>query len=169
VLDKLPKRLQADAKSLLREIMNAPSRKAAEEGVARFSVEYASHKAAVTCLTDDTEELLAFFAFPADHWKHLRTTNPIESTFSTTRLRTRVTKGAGSRAAGLAMTFKLLLVAQETWRRIDGHEFVPLVRAGARFVDGKPVEREDHAAALATDSKLPEPEITSKPRRRNAA
>ena len=69
VLDKLPKRLQADAKSLLREIMNAPSRKAAEEGVARFSVEYASHKAAVTCLTDDTEELLAFFAFPADHWE----------------------------------------------------------------------------------------------------
>jgi putative transposase len=169
VLDKLPKRLQADAKSLLHEIMNAPTRKAAEEGIARFSVEYASHKAAVTCLTDDKEEVLAFFAFPADHWKHLRTTNPIESTFATTRLRTRVTKGAGSRAAGLAMTFKLLLVAQETWRRIDGHELVPLVRAGARFVDGKPVEREDHAVALPTDSKLPESEITNKPRRRNAA
>jgi hypothetical protein len=96
----------------------------------------------VKSLVDGREELLTFFDFPAAHWKHLRTTNPIESTFATVRLRTRVTKGPGSRNAGLAMVFKLLLAAEKTWRKLDGHEFVALVRAGARFVDGVQVERE---------------------------
>jgi len=100
----------------------------------------------VQCLVEDQDALLAFFDFPADHWKHLRTTNPIESSFSTVRHRTRVTKGAATRRAGLAMTFKLLKLAEEIWRRIDAHELVPLVRAGVPFVDGQRVERDDQQA-----------------------
>jgi transposase-like protein len=143
VLDKLPKRLQPTAKSLLHDVMGAPTRAEAETAIARFAAEFAAHPRAVQCLVEDKDSLLAFFDYPVEHWKHLRTTNPIESTFATVKLRTRVTKGAGSRRAGLATTFKLLKVAEETWRRIDGQELVPLVRAGVRFVDGKRVERED--------------------------
>ena len=91
-------------------------------------------------LTADQERLLAFFAYPAAHWKHLRTTNPIESTFATVRLREGVTKGAGSRTAGLVMAFKLLLVAEGHWRRLDTPELVPLVRAGVCFEDGVQIE-----------------------------
>jgi transposase-like protein len=162
VLDKLPKRLQSEAKTALHEVMFAPTRKEAQEAIKRFRDRYEpSHPRAVKCLVEDPDLLLAFFDYPEDHWKHLRTTNPIESTFSTVRLRTRVTKGAGSRSAGLAMTFKLLQVASETWRRIDGQELVPLVRAGIRFVDGKRLEREDHA-----DTK---PEVTPKAKRGKTA
>ncbi len=82
--------------------------------------------------------LLAFYEYPAEHWIHLRTTNPIESTFATVRLRTKVTKGAGSRAAGLAMVFKLIESAQDRWRAVNGARLVPLVRAGARFERGLP-------------------------------
>lgn len=85
------------------------------------------------------------FDFPAEHWRHLRTTNPIESAFATVRLRTRVTKGPGSRAAGLAMVFKLLLTAEQSWRKLNGAELVPLVRAGIKFVDGIRVERDADA------------------------
>jgi transposase-like protein len=142
ILDKLPKRLQPQAKRLLHEVLYAPTRREAEKAVVRFSEEYkAKYPKAVECLTDDKEELLAFFNFPADHWKHLRTTNPIESTFATVRLRSRVTKGAGSRAAGLTMTYKLLKTAEASWRRLDAHELIPLVRAGVVFVDGKQPER----------------------------
>ncbi len=84
--------------------------------------------------------LLAYFDYPAEHWKHLRTTNPIESTFATVRLREGVTKGGGSRTAGLVMAFKLLLVAEGHWRHIDGAELVPLVRAGVCFEDGVQIE-----------------------------
>ena len=162
ILDKLPKRLQSEAKVALHEVMCAPTRAEADAAITRFSDRYrVAHKRAVTCLVDDQDALLAFFAYPEEHWKHLRTTNPIESTFSTVRLRTRVTKGAGSRAAGLAMTFKLLTVAAETWRRVDAHELVPLVRAGVRFVDGKRVEREDRPEE--------KPEITTKSKSRKAA
>lgn len=169
VLDKLPKRLQAGAKQELHAIIFAETRAEAEAAIGRFADEHGtSHPAAVKCLTEDKEELLAFFDFPADHWKHLRTTNPIESSFATARLRTRVTKGAGSRKAGLAMTFKLLMVAPETWRRIDGQEFVPLVRAGVRFVDGKPVERNDHPGN-APASQPPEQQINTKDKRRRTA
>lgn len=87
-------------------------------------------------ITDDTEELLCFFDYPAEHWGHLKTSNPIESTFSSVRLRTRVTKGPGSKAAGLAMAFKLLEAAQERWRAVNGPDLVALVRAGARFDKG---------------------------------
>lgn len=142
VLDKLPKRLHPQAKRSLHEMMYADGRKNFDKELARFVAEYQSkYPKAVEALVDDKEALSAFFDFPADHWKHLRTTNPIESTFATVKLRTRVTRGAGSRAAGLTMTYKLLRAAEATWRRLDAHALIPLVRAGARFVDGKQQER----------------------------
>jgi transposase-like protein len=91
--------------------------------------------------------LLEFYNYPAEHWIHLRTTNPIESTFATVRLRTKVTKGAGSRAAGLAMVFKLVESAQARWRAVNSAHLVPLVRAGARFERGHLVERGEVVAA----------------------
>jgi transposase-like protein len=94
-------------------------------------------------VTKDREELLAFFAFPAEHWVHLKTTNPIESTFATVRLRTKVTKGPGSRAAGLAMAYKLIESAQNRWRAINAPHLVALVRAGAKFEKGVMVERSE--------------------------
>ena len=96
---------------------------------------------AVAKLTNDAKQLLCFFDFPAEHWLHLKTSNPIESTFSSVRLRTRVTKGPGSKAAGLAMAFKLLEAAQDRWRAVNGPHLVALVRAGARFDKGVMVER----------------------------
>ena len=141
VLDKLPKSLQPRAKRALHEIMKAETRAAAEREIARFTQEYgAKYPKAVASLTTDQARLLTYFDYPAEHWKHLRTTNPIESTFATVRLREGVTKGAGSRTAGLAMAFKLLQVAQGHWRRLDGAELVPLVRAGVVFTDGTRVE-----------------------------
>jgi putative transposase len=137
VLDKLPKRLQPRAKSMLHEIMKAPTRTDAEEEIQRFVAEYQErYPKATDCLTTDQEALLTFFDFPAKHWLHLRTTNPIESTFATVKARTRVTKGAGSRNAGLAMAFKLALAAQDGWRRVYSAHLVAVVRAGAAFEDG---------------------------------
>lgn len=144
VLDKLPKRLQAAAKRKLHEVIHAPTRNEAQAAVQRFEAEYGGeHPRASSCLNEDQDALLAFFDYPEEHWKHLRTTNPIESAFATVKLRTRVTKGAGSRRAGLAMTYKLLLLAEEGWRKIDGAALVPLVRAGAQFIDGKRIERNE--------------------------
>jgi len=144
VLDKLPRRLQPHAKRMLHEALYAATKSDAEKAIGRFADEYrAKYPKAVECLTQDQGALLAFFEFPADHWKHLRTTNPIESAFSTVKLRSRVTRGAGSRAAGLTMTYKLLKAAEATWRRLDGQELIPLVRAGVKFVDGKQEERND--------------------------
>ena len=94
-------------------------------------------------VTKDREELLAFFDFPAEHWIHLKTTNPIESTFATVRLRTKVTKGPGSRAAGLAMAYKLIESAQTRWRAVNAPHLVALVRAGAKFEKGVMVERSE--------------------------
>jgi putative transposase len=137
VLDKLPKRLQPRAKAMLHEIMRAPSRKDAEDEIAHFVGEYqARYPKATECLTADQEALLTFFDFPAEHWIHLRTTNPIESPFATVKARTRLTKGAGARNAGLAMAFKLALAAQERWRKVNAPHLVALVRAGATFKDG---------------------------------
>lgn len=142
VLDKLPKRLQPKAKTLLREIMNAESRSAAEQGIEQFQEDYgAKYPKAVASLTRDPEKLLAFFDFPAEQWKHLRTTNPIESTFATVRLRQRTTKGAGSRTRGLVFAYKLLDMASQRWRKLDGSLLLPLVRAGVKFIDGVQVER----------------------------
>ena len=138
VLDKLPKRMQPRAKDLLHEIMRAPDRQSALEEIERFSQEYqAKYPKAVETLTKDQDELLTFFDFPAEHWIHLRTTNPIESTFSTVKARTKKTKGAGSRKAGLAMAFKLLLAAEKRWRRISAPHLVALVQAGVKFTDGQ--------------------------------
>ncbi len=138
VLDKLPKRLQPRAKEMLREIMYAPNRDSALDEIAIFSEEYgARYPKAVETLTKDQDQLLTFLDFPAEHWIHLRTTNPIESTFSTVKARTKKTKGAGSRKAGLAMAFKLLLAAEKHWRRVNAPHLVALVKAGVEFPDGE--------------------------------
>jgi putative transposase len=142
-LDALPKRLHGDAKEALKAIYSAESRTAALKAVKRFADEFAAFPKATKKITGQLDVLLAFFDFPLEHWIHLRTTNPIESTFSTVRLRTKVTRGAGSRKAGLAMAYKLLDAAQSRWRKINGHELVPLVRAGATFIDGKLQERSE--------------------------
>ncbi len=143
VLDALPKRLHDDAKEALKAIYSAESRTVALEAVKRFADEFAAFPKATKKITGQLDVLLAFYDYPLEHWIHLRTTNPIESTFSTVRLRTKVTRGAGSRKAGLAMAYKLLDAAQARWRRINGHELVPLVRAGATFIDGKLQERSE--------------------------
>lgn len=142
-LDKLPKSVQPKVKAMLHEAMNAPSKKACEKELDAVIEAYgAKYPKLAKCLNTDREALLTHFDFPAEHWKHLRTTNPIESTFATVKHRQRSTKGAGSRAAGLAMAFKLLLAAERSWRRLDGPALLPLVRAGVRFQDGVRVERE---------------------------
>jgi transposase-like protein len=146
VLAKLPKRLQPKAKAALREMMRAESREATEKEMERFRGEYeAKYPKAVAALLKGKEKLLTYFDFPAEHWIHIRTSNPIESAFSTVRLRQRVTKGAGSRRRGLAMAFKLLEMAQARWRRLNAHELLPLVRAGVPFIDGVGREREHEA------------------------
>ena len=137
VLDKLPKRLQSKAKQALHAIMNAPTRADAEAGIEAFAADYdAKYPKAVASLRRDQAQLLTFYDCPAEHWRHLRTTNIIESPFATVRLRQRVTKGAGSRTKALLMAFKLLAMAEERWRKVNGSELLPLVRAGVRFVDG---------------------------------
>lgn len=143
VLSALPKSAQPTAKRMLAEIRDAQDRDHAVAAADRFAHELgAKWPNAVAKIVDDLEPLLAFYDFPAEHWIHLKTTNPIESTFATVRLRTKVTKGPGSRAAGLAMAFKLLEAAQHRWRAVNGPHLVALVRAGARFEKGVIVERE---------------------------
>ena len=144
ILDALPKRLHRSAKAALHEIYQAETRSDAETGIRRFEATYGQkYPKAVAKLTKDREALLTFYDFPAAHWVHLRTANPIESTFATVRLRTRVTKGAGTRRRGLVMAFKLLDAAQDRWRRINSPELVPLVRADIQFKDGTQTERRD--------------------------
>lgn len=144
VLNCLPKSAQPGAKKALAEIWQAEDREHAERAAKHFAAEYGTKwpKAAAK-ITDDLDVLLAFYDYPAEHWIHLRTTNPIESTFATVRLRQRVTKGPGSRAAGVAMAFKLIESAQNRWRAVNAPHLVPLVRAGAKFEKGKLVERPD--------------------------
>lgn len=141
VLAALPKRLHASAKAGIARIYSSETRADALTAVRAFAEEFAEHPKAVNKITGKLDTLLAFYDYPAEHWIHLRTTNPIESTFSTVRLRTRVTRGAGSRLAALAMAYKLLDAAQDRWRRINAPHLVPLVRAGAVFIDGKHQER----------------------------
>jgi transposase-like protein len=110
--------------------------------VTAFEAAYgAKFPKAAAKITDDLDQLLAFYDYPCEHWVHLRTTNPIESTFATVRHRTKITKGPGSRAAGLAMAFKLIESAQDRWRAVNAPHLVALVRAGATFINGKLVER----------------------------
>jgi transposase-like protein len=144
VLGALPKSAHPGAKKALAEIWNAEDRRHALEAVKSFEAAYgAKFPKAVAKITDDLEQLLAVYDFPAEHWIHLRTTNPIESTFATVRHRTKTTRGPGSRAAGLAMAFKLIEAAQARWRAVNAPHLVALVRAGARFEAGKLVERPD--------------------------
>ncbi len=145
VLDALPKRLQPRAKTLLHEMAEAPSRADARAALERFREEFdAKYPKAVSKLDKDWTALTAFYDFPAEHWRHLRTTNPIESSFATVKLRTRVTKGAGSKKAALAMAYKLLDAAQERWRRFNGHELVSDVLDGVKFKDGIRVINDDN-------------------------
>ncbi|MGW2112463.1 IS256 family transposase [Streptomyces sp. NPDC001948] len=147
-LDSLPKSAQPAAKKAIQDIYNAEDREHAAAAVKTFAKQYsAKFPKAVKKIVDDEDELLAFYDFPAEHWIHLRTTNPIESTFATVRLRTKVTKGAGSRAAALAMVFKLVEAAQARWRAVNASHLVALVRAGACFERGQLVERPQTTAA----------------------
>ncbi|MFH9552682.1 IS256 family transposase [Streptomyces sp. NPDC017435] len=148
VLDALPKSAQLAAKRAIQEIYNAEGKEHAPKAVAAFAKQYgAKYSKVVKRITDDEEELLVFFDFPAEHWIHLRTTNPIESTFATVRPCTKVTKGVGNRAAALAMVFKLIESAQERWRAVNAPHLVALVRAGAHLERGHLVERPEAVAA----------------------
>jgi putative transposase len=147
ILDCLPKSAQPAARKALAQIRDAEDRDHAEKAIKEFAAAYgAKHPKAVAKITEDKEQLLAFYSFPAEHWVHLKTSNPIESTFATVRLRTKVTKGPGSRAAGLAMVFKLVQAAGERWRYVNAPHLVALVRAGAKFEKGVLVERPDETA-----------------------
>ena len=143
VLNALPASVQAQARRALREIWDAEDKSHAERALDTFARDFAKWPKAVVKLTKDREALLCFYDYPSEHWIHLRTSNPIESTFSPVRTRTNVTKGPGSREAGLAMCFKLIEAAEGRWRRVNAPELVALVRAGAKFVNGRLVERTD--------------------------
>jgi putative transposase len=137
VLDKLPKRLQPEAKEKLHQIWMAETRADAEQAFDLFLTTYqAKYPKATECLAKDRRVLLTFYDFPAEHWIHLRTTNPIESTFATVRLRHRRTKGNGSRLACLTMVFKLMQSAAKKWRLLNGSQLLPEVIAGVQFIDG---------------------------------
>ena len=137
VMDKLPKSVQPAAKQDLREIWMAPDRATAEAAMATFVEKHgAKYEKAVTCLTKDRDALLAFYDFPAEHWDHLRTTNPIESVFATVRHRTVRAKGALSQDTARLMVFKLVMAAAKTWRRLKGENLLPKVIRGVRFRDG---------------------------------
>jgi putative transposase len=137
VLDNLPKRLQPEAKEKLHQIWMAPTKVDAGKAFDLFVATYeAKYPKATERLAKDRDVLLTFYDFPAEHWIHLRTTNPIESTFATVRLRHRRTKGNGSRTACLTMVFKLMQSASKRWRLLNGSQLLPEVIAGAQFIDG---------------------------------
>ena len=137
------------------EIIEAPTRKDARAALEIFREEYGSkYPKALAKLDREWTQLTAFYDYPAEHWRHLRTTNPIESAFATVRLRTRVTKGAGSKTAALAMAYKLLATAQERWRRFNGHELVTDVLDGVNFQDGiKATDNDNHHDGM-TDERV---------------
>jgi putative transposase len=141
VLDSLPKSVHRRAKGAIEEITCAENKIEASIAIEAFANEFgAKWPKALSKITSEKEALLAFYDYPAQHWRHLRTTNPIESTFAPVRARTDLTKGPGSREAGLAMIYKLMEAAERRWRKLTGSHLVALVRAGARFVNGELVE-----------------------------
>lgn len=157
VLDKLPKRLQAAAKDQLHEIMYAPDRATAEAQIKIFREDYeAKYPKAVASLTDHQAELLTFLDFPAEHRVHLRTTNPIESGFGTVKARTKRTRGASSRKAGLAMAFKLIQAAESRWRKVNAPHLVPAVLHGVQFKDGVRVKPPAAAHDVTPSFEVPE-------------
>jgi putative transposase len=138
VLNKMPKSVQPRAKADLHQIWMAETRQQANQAFDKFLAKYeAKYEAACECLRKDRDVLQTFYDFPAEHWKHLRTTNPIESAFATIRLRHRRTKGNGTRKTSLAMMFKLAQAAQKRWRRLNGNEQLGLLLQGRVFVDGE--------------------------------
>lgn len=151
VLDKLPKRVQSDAKNLLHEMMKAATEadalKARQSFEKLFSEKYPK---AVQCLVKHWSELTTFFHYPAMHWQHIRTTNPIESSFATVKLRTKVTKGAGSKETAAVMAFKLLDECQKRWRKLRGHEEIKNLLKGLEYKDGIMVPGENHHEAAAS-------------------
>ena len=148
VLDKVPKSVQPGMKAALREVRDAPDRAAAHAAMAVFAEKYdAKYPKAVACLTKDREALTAFFDFPAEHWDHLRTANPVESVFATVRHRTARTKGALSQKTARLMVFKLVMAASRTWRGLKGENRLPMVVAGVTFTDGVATAMPDHRAA----------------------
>src|SRR5467141_1404703 len=143
ILDKMPKSVQGRAKELIHEMYLSPTRKAALEAYDQFIASYqAKYPKATDCLEKDKQWLFTFYDFPAQHWSHLRTTNPIESTFATVRLRTQRTKGCGSRIATLTMVFKLGIEAQKHWRRLNGRALLPKVVTGVQFIDGEELQEQ---------------------------
>jgi putative transposase len=149
VLNKLPKSQQSRAKRALHEIWMAETRKDADVAFEAFAETYAvKYDKAVACLAKDREALLAFYDFPAEHWRHLRTSNPIESTFATVRHRTVRAKGCLSNRTALAMIFKLAQTAEKSWRRLNGHNQLPKLIQGVKFIDGiEAVRLQPQAAA----------------------
>lgn len=148
VLDSMPKSVHCRAKAAIGEITEAENKEEAGKAIEAFAKEFgAKWPKAVKKITSEKEVLLAFYDYPAEHWAHLRTTNPIESTFAPVRARTDITKGAGSREAALAMIFKLMEAAEGRWRRLNGHHLVALVRAGARFENGALIEGNEEKVA----------------------
>jgi transposase-like protein len=148
VLDKFPKSMQPNAHKGLREIWLSPDRAAAEAAMTTFAEKYAPKYAkAVDCLTKDRDQMLTFFDFPADHWDHLRTSNPIESVFATVRHRTVRMKGALSQDTARLMVFKLVMAASKTWRRLKGQNQLPKIVNGIKFKDGIEVASEIKSAA----------------------
>jgi putative transposase len=144
VMNALPKSAQPAARAALAEVRDAEDREHALKAIDQFKAAYeAKWPKAVEKVTKDTNSLLAFFDFPAEHWVHLKTTNPIESIFATVRLRTKVTKGPGSRAAGLAMAYKLIESAKTRWRMVNAPHLVALVRSGVVFENGVMTERSE--------------------------
>jgi transposase-like protein len=148
ILDSLPKSVHTRARSAIREITEAENKAEARKAIKEFAGEFGvKWPKAVAKVTEDEEALLAYYDFPSEHWRHLRTTNPIESPFACVRARMEITKGPGSREAGLAMIFKLLEAAEGRWRKLNGHHLVSLVRARALFVNGELVERNEEKDA----------------------
>ena len=157
VLAALPKSAHPGALAAMRDIYNAEDIDKAQVAITAFALDYgAKYPRAVAKIIDDVDVLLEFYKYPAEHWIHLHTTNPIESTFATVRLRTKVTKGPGSRAAGIAMAYKLIDAAQARWRAVNAPHLVALVRAGAVFHKGKLLER---PIDITPETSNTEPEI----------
>ena len=145
MLDKLPKQLQSDAKGLLHDMMRAETQADAEKSKASFEKLYSDkYPKAVECLTKSWQELTTIFHYPAQHWQHIRTTNPIESSFATVKLRTKVTKGAGSKETAAVMAFKLLNECQSKWRKLRGHEEFKNLLKGFEYEDGLMIPRDQH-------------------------
>lgn len=148
VLDSMPKSVHSRAKAAIHEISCAEDKKHAEAAIEAFADEFGKKwPKAVAKIVDERDALLTFYDYPAQHWRHLRTTNPIESVFAPVRARTDITKGPGSRQAGLAMIFKLMEAAEGRWRKLSGAHLVALVRAGAKFNNGELVEGSEEKVA----------------------